>query len=465
MDFDRAQLGTDLCEHLRSVAAPIFAAVENSAAAGLTLTVHVASVPRQRDVKAQILTALAGCTAQQIRIRFHRASNLLAPRSLERLVKRFGSGKILYDPTGAIERARSMVAAGCAVRASLGSRACGVYYAPRLRTMFVALNAKQIAVGEKFRVGALAEVERAVHSAIRDSFRLNMADCPAIRVGFGLPKSELVAIDQRSVAGWGARIVRAVRRYWTPIAVATLFGLGASTAAAKDPAVSQTNLKITSTGGVADSDSAWFVNGALTTPVNSSWGLQIEGAAAGADSDTTYGAAGHLFTRDPESYLLGLFAAYASEDEFNLDATRVGAEAELYLKQISILVDAGYQFSDTVGDTAFGEIELRWYVSDNFVLSGGGSFDEQSSIARAGVEWQPGFSALPGLAFRVDGAVGDNDYDSIMGGITYYFGADASLKDRHRKQDPASVLLGLMSSVEQEKQRLCALYGCATEPQ
>jgi hypothetical protein len=447
------------CERLRSIAAPIFAAVERDAATGRVWTVHAASVPRRSEVKKQILAVLAGRSTAKIKIRFHKAAELLAPRSLERLVKRFGDGQIFYDPTGSIERARAMVAAGRAIREALGPKASGIYYAPRLRTMFVALSARQIAAGDKFKVGALAEVERALLVAVKDAFRTSMADCPALRVGFGLPSTELVAIDQRSVASFGTRVVRAVRRYWKPIAVATLFGFGASTASARDPAVSQTNLKITGTGGESNSDSAWFVNAALTAPIGRSWGFQLEGAGSGSSNDTTYGAGAHLFTRDPESYLLGLFAAYASEDKFDLDATRLGAEAELYLNQVSILVDAGYQFSDNVGDTAFGDIELRWYVTDNFMLSGGGSFDENNSIARGSVEWQPGFSALPGLAFRVDGAVGDDDYDSIMGGITYYFGADASLKDRHRRQDPGSALLGLLTSVQQEQQKLCAQYG------
>ena len=158
--------------------------------------------------------------------------------------------------------------------------------------------------------------------------------------------------------------------------------------------------------------------------------------------------------------MLGLFAAYASENAFDLDATRVGAEAELYINQVSILLAAGYQFSDTVEDTAFGNIEVRWYVTDDFAVSAGGSFDDENSIGRAGVEWRPGFSALPGLAFRVDGAFGEDDYQSIMGGLTYYFGADASLKDRHRRQDPGSALNDLLSSVQQERDRLCAQYGC-----
>jgi hypothetical protein len=132
----------------------------------------------------------------------------------------------------------------------------------------------------------------------------------------------------------------------------------------------------------------------------------------------------------------------------------------LYLDQVSILAKAGYQFSSKGNDGFAGSVELEWYVSDNFALSGGASRSDQVTLGRAGIEWQPGFSALPGLAFRVDGAFGENDYDSILGGITYYFGTDASLKDRHRKQDPDLALIDLFKTIEQEREKLCAAYGC-----
>lgn len=442
-------------EHaLRAIAAPIFAA---STGPDGTLFVHVAAPADQRRVKAAIAAALRGIRHS---IRFHSAAALLAPRSLEQLVKRFTGDTVVYDPTGAVTRAKAMVEAAHATRASLGARVRGLFYAPRLRTLFVALDTKQVAAGDKIKVSALADVEQRVIAAVRSTFAGRLSDCPEVRVGFGIPAAELVAVDQRSVSGWSGRMFAAMRRYWRPVAIAALFGFGASAAAAKEPAVSQTNLKITGLRGSTDDGSSWFANGILTAPLGHSWGLQIEGGASDVDGDTTWGAAGHLFTRDPESYLLGLFAAYASENAFDLDATRVGAEAELYINQVSILLAAGYQFSDTVEDTAFGNIEVRWYVTDDFAVSAGGSFDDENSIGRAGVEWRPGFSALPGLAFRVDGAFGEDDYQSIMGGLTYYFGADASLKDRHRRQDPGSALNDLLSSVQQERDRLCAQYGC-----
>ena len=449
-----------LAERLRSVAAPIFAASWSVGAQSASLTVHVSAVSKRNSVRSSIVSALADCGLGRTKVRFHTASRLLAPRSLERLVKRLAGDEIVYDPTGSISRAKALVTAGRAARASLGSRLDGLFYAPRMRTLFVALNAKQIATGEKFKVGELADIERQVVSALGGAFASQLSDCPAIRVGFGVPSIELVPVDQRSVAGWPTRAARTVRRFWKPIAIAALFGFGANVAAAEGPAVSQTNLKVTGSTGSADGESVWFLNAGLTAPLGESWGLQVEGAAGNADDSALYGMAGHLFTRDPDSYLLGLFAAYASEDQFDLEATRLGAEAELYLAQVSILAKAGYQFSDSIGDGSFGEIELRWYTSDKFALSGGLTFDEVSTLSRIGAEWQPGFSALPGLAFRVDGVFGEDDYDSIMGGLTYYFGTNASLKDRHRRQDPDSALFSLFQSVQEQKSNLCAQYGC-----
>jgi hypothetical protein len=42
-----------------------------------------------------------------------------------------------------------------------------------------------------------------------------------------------------------------------------------------------------------------------------------------------------------------------------------------------------------------------------------------------------------------------------MGGITWYFGSDASLKDRHRRQDPDSALFNLFQTVESVRAGLC----------
>jgi len=447
-------------DRLISIAAPIFAA----AWAGDVLIVHLSAAPNRATLRRDIRTALAEDGIAKVRIRFHNQAQLHAPRSLERLVARFAGDEIAYDPTGAVARARTLVAAGRDIRAALDARLFGLYYAPRQRTFFVALKAQGLAHGEKIRVADLAEIERSVSNAMTSAFAGAIVDCPAVRVGFGLPAAGLVAVDARSTVHWTTRVARAVRRLWKPLTLAALFGAGLATGAqAREPAVSETNLKLSGSGGVADDDSAWQAGGALTAPLGQFTGVQLEAGGSGVDDDTTWGAGIHLFTRDPDKYLIGLFAAYAQEDNFDIDATRVGLESELYFSQFSVLAQLGYQFSDSFAgfdnDTPFGSIDLRWYATDNFFLSGGGYFEEDVALARLQAEFMPGFSALPGLAFNIKGTVGDDDYESILGGITYYFGSDASLKDRHRKQDPDSALLNLFHSVEQERAKIQAFYG------
>ncbi len=428
------------------------------------MNVHVGAVANRSSAKAEILAALVNAGVSRVRVQFHTARDLTAPRSLERLIGNFGGGEIVYDPTQAIERAQTLVAASRKVRTSLTDAVGGIFFAPRTRTLFVTLDGKRFGGTEKLKVAELALVERQILEALGSSFAGHMSECPAVRVGFGLPNAALVPVDHGSIVGWSTKAMRAVRRYWKPIAIATLFGFGANAAAAGEPAVNPTNVKVTAAGISTEGEGGWFFGGALTAPMGERWGFQGEAAVVGNDLDTVYGVGGHIFTRDPSSYLLGVFAAYASEDALDLDATRLGAEAELYLNQFSILAKAGYQCSNVAAlEGGFGDIELRWYISDDFALSAGGAFADDTETARIGAEWRPGFSALPGLAFRVDGAFGEGDIESYLGGLTYYFGADASLKDRHRKQDPDSALFSLFQAVQAEQSRICSQYGAPAE--
>jgi hypothetical protein len=446
-------------QSLQSVAAPIFAATFASGKQN-RLTVHVPTGVSRKSV----VEAVKAAVGPDAHVRFHSPASLTSPRSLERLVRRFACDEIVYDPTQSMTRAKALVDGSAAVRALLGRKVTGLFYAPRQRTLYVALNSSELAVGDKIKVAELAVIERSIVQAMRETFAHKIAECPAVRVGFGIPRTELVPVDQMSAGSWTTSFAGRIRRYWKPAALAALLGFGtAGSATAADPAVSAPNLKVVGQAGKANDDSAWLVGGGLTLPLGHDWGAMIEGAAANVGGDSVYGAAAHVFTRDPDSYLLGLFAAYANEEDFALEATRVGAEAEIYLNQISLLAKAGYQFNGGTGsakDGGFGDVEVKWYVTDNFAMSAGASVQDKSTFGHGSVEWQPGFSALPGLAFRVDGSVGEDDYHSILGGITYYFGTDASLKDRHRRQDPELELITLFKQVEQEREKLCAQYGC-----
>ncbi|MBL8781427.1 MAG: hypothetical protein JNL06_10875 [Alphaproteobacteria bacterium] len=452
---------TDLqvADTLRSIAGPVFAAVWDQTKQKTELVVHASAGRGQRELRLNIVSALNSIGVAAVKVNFHAVSSLLSPKSLERLVSKFAGSKIVYDPTQSLSRAKALVEASHAVRAALGDRIRGLFYAPRLRTYYVTLESSRVVVGDKVKVSELASIERAVLASIGSAFSSETAECPAVRVGFGLPAASLVPVDQKSVMGWNARVAGAVKRYWKPITVAALFGFGATAARADDPAVAEPNLKVTGSFGEVIDDYTWQVQGQFTAPIGQSLGIAIEGGGGAVDGHDYFGAAGHLFMRDPDSYLIGVFGGYTESSDFGIDATRVGAEGEYYFDALTISATAGYQFSSAIGDGAFGSIDIRWYVTNNFYLSGGGMIDDDRAYGKAGAEWQPGFAALPGLAFNVNGVWGEDDYHSIMGGLTYYFGVPASLKDRHRKYDPDSALFGLFQSVQQEQARLCAAYG------
>lgn len=453
------QASRQFIDVFQRIEVPVLAAIRQEPAG--ILNVHIGACTSQSKAKSEVLSAIRSAGVSRVRVHFHTGRDLTAPRSLERLVAHFGHGEVVYDPTDAITRAKALVAASQKVRASLVDAIGGIFFAPKTRTLFVSLGGKRFAGADKLKVADLATVEQEIVGALSSAFAGRLSECPAVRVGFGLPNAALVPVDHGSIEGWSTMAMRAIRRYWKPIAIATLFGFGANAAAAAEPAVNPTNVKVTAAGVSSDGgEDGWFFGGALTAPMGEQWGFQGEVGGSGNGSDTSYGAAGHIFTRDPSSYLLGVFAAYAAEDKLDLDATRLGAEAELYLNQLTILAKAGYQFSNAASlDGAFGEIELRWYITDDFTLAAGGAFAEDNESGRVGAEWRPGFSALPGLAFRVDGVFGENDTRTYTGGLTYYFGADATLKDRHRKQDPDSALFSLFQAVQAEQARICSQYG------
>ena len=53
------------------------------------------------------------------------------------------------------------------------------------------------------------------------------------------------------------------------------------------------------------------------------------------------------------------------------------------------------------------------------------------------IEYQ---TRVEGLSLFANASKGDNDYDHVIGGIRYYFGKQKSLIERHRKDDPPSLL-------------------------
>lgn len=205
------------------------------------------------------------------------------------------------------------------------------------------------------------------------------------------------------------------------------------------PAVSDINGKVELGGGWADidslgDDSVFRGGAALSFPVGDMFGIQADVSALDSFGDTAVGGALHAFTRDPNSYLLGAYGGYVGIG--STDVWYVGPEAELYLDNISIEAVAGFMDVSTTGSEYYAVGDVALYATDNLRLSVGASTVAGFDSAHAGMEWFMGDAGLP-ASFTLDGRIGEDNFSSIMAGVSLYFGGeDKSLIRRHREDDP-----------------------------
>jgi hypothetical protein len=230
------------------------------------------------------------------------------------------------------------------------------------------------------------------------------------------------------------------------------------------PAVSGPNGKFElALGGITDPESAIFhAAGSLSLPVGDAFGLQGDLSVQNVNGDWAVGGALHAFTRDPNSYLLGLTAGFVSADGATLAA--IGPEAELYLDRVSLEFWAGWaaleyddaMLSDDDGFFALGD--LAYYVTDDWRISIGGASVLGSEWLKLATEYQ-----FSDLSMPISGTAEFRAYDtgafSAMIGIKGYFGADPgkSLIDRHRQDDPPNRALDLFGAA--------SLLNATAEPQ
>lgn len=427
------------------------------------LVLHTADRRGARRLRGEAEPALARLGIQaDIEVRVH-GREFAQARSLESLVRPFKGQRAVADPTGAVTRARGIVCCARFLRARLGDRLAGVYFEPVRRTFYVILDRSRFQSQEREDADARRAALRLVATTIRSWRRGEKAFDMQVRVGYALPRRmELVPVEEASVPSaarsWVERALPRSVAASVAAGLAAMFGLGAPPQAmAEGPAVSGPNGKLSLQGGAVDGDGTGLVVGSGSLPLGRSFGAQLDGAAGAVDGDFYGAVGGHIFWRDPEAALVGLTASHATLDD--TDMQRYGAEAELYLPQVTFGVRAGYQTGD-VDNGFFGNGDVSWYVTDDLRLSIGGGYASHEGFGRAGVEFQPGIAALPGLAFFADGEVGENGYDRVLAGFRYYFGDTKSLKLRHRQDDPGDIVTDFQPfNEEQDDHHHKSAYG------
>ena len=216
------------------------------------------------------------------------------------------------------------------------------------------------------------------------------------------------------------------------------------------PAVSGPNAKVEFSGGWSDiddfsSDETFRGGAAFSFPVGDMFGIQADLTVTDAFGDTAVGGAGHFFTRDPNSYLLGVYGGYVDAGPANV--WHIGPEAELYLGNVSIEAVGGYMDISNGGGGEFYAVgNLALYATDDLRLSVGASSVANFESANIGLEWFMGDTGIP-ASLTLDGRIGEDGFSSVMAGFSVYFGGeDKSLIRRHREDDPRLHFFSIFNS-------------------
>lgn len=219
-------------------------------------------------------------------------------------------------------------------------------------------------------------------------------------------------------------------------------------------AVSGVNGKLALEGGAWDANSVnneELIQGipSLSMPLGCAFGLQLDAGVGEFGDASAVGAGGHLFTRDPNSYLFGVHATYEDwsfdAPALDVESFKIGAEAELYLGNVSLEAWAGLEDTNRTNSDVFGKVTAAFYATDDLRFSVGVRHAADVTSGAIGAEWQ--MPDMP-LALTADAEFGENDYQAFAVGAKFYLGAEQkSLINRHRQDDPDDGLFDFVGGV------------------
>lgn len=212
----------------------------------------------------------------------------------------------------------------------------------------------------------------------------------------------------------------------------------------RPPAVAEVNGKLGYAGGNMNSAEGHNFDGSLTFPVADAFGFQADALYSRIGGLDFYGGAGHLFWRNPDLGLIGVAGGYLHRSGVN--TFQIGAEAEYYLDCFTFGIFAGVgsihydnaaPFIDTSPTRFVGRISADWYPVDDLRVGVSYTTAFRNNLVKGEAEYQ---TPLRGLALTAEGAVGDHGYDHWLLGVRYYFGGNKTLRERHRSDDPRSLM-------------------------
>lgn len=218
------------------------------------------------------------------------------------------------------------------------------------------------------------------------------------------------------------------------------------------PAVSTFNARWEAFGGALAGEGFGGSIGSVAMPLARQFGFQFDSLAGTLGGNFLGGAAAHAFWRDPAVGSVGVYAADAMLDRFGgLNVTQVGLEGFRYWNRWSVGGVAGVEFGNSsdnvfpapgggivdtydIGTRFFDEIDLSYYLTDDFKLNVGHRYLGGENAAALGAEWAfPLGHGITGALFA-EGRYGGSNFRGVWGGLTFSFGpAGKTLIERERE--------------------------------
>lgn len=250
------------------------------------------------------------------------------------------------------------------------------------------------------------------------------------------------------------------------------------------PAVSGVNGVLEPFGGTLSGDGFFGARGAVTTPLDHSYGFQVDGLLGTWDGDTLTGVAGHLFWRDPAQAMLGLYASYTDWSKFGgVDLTQIGGEAEYYWQQFTLRGVAGVESGGstsrttvtaapmavggsyfTQGVTAtwisevetrfFDQVDLVYYVTPDADVYVGHRYLAGENALALGGDWAFPVTLSTEGALFVEARIGEDDFNGVWGGAKFLFGQTPKPLIGRDREDHANFWDFLFTS-RTESSRFC----------
>ena len=205
------------------------------------------------------------------------------------------------------------------------------------------------------------------------------------------------------------------------------------------PAVGNINGKFSFGYDAANGTNApdgFYLNGAASFPISTRLGAQLD---VGGTEDAI-GAGLHLFMRNPDSYLIGVYADRVDYDTAlgTAENIRYGLEAEAYLDDFTVAAFVGQdEVSGAAPAQSFDvlELDLEYFLTDNTMLNIGAERAYDENAASIGVTHLYDVGPTP---FAVSGSIGTYEGDVVASiGVSVFFGNEGnSLQTIYRQNDP-----------------------------